>query len=636
MHVAARLLRLSLAVLSLVAMATLPAAAEGRRVALVIGNGKYQTKPLANPVRDAKAVAKALQGLGFAKVTLKLDQTRAGMVDALKAFEADAAGADVAVLYFAGHGTEMPGQDNFLVPVDAALAREADLVDEAIPLRSVLNRIEGARDLRLVILDACRNPPFALAGSKRGGTRGLAKVEPEDNTLIAYATKDGTTADDGDGEHSPFTTALLKHIGTPGIDVSFVFREVRDDVLAATARRQQPYLYGTLGRKQVMLAPAPEAVAVAPIAPAAPVQPAAPAAPVEKPMASLAKPAPTPIMAPTPVASPGRGITFGPPSPKPTRSAKKYELQEELKGNRNGVHVALSANNKVVAGGDYFGRITVWELPSGRALKTIDSPNVFSDQMEDMMSAADLVLSPDGRTLAGVLKHILDYKLRIWDLPSGTVRATIDYGRTAAYAVAISQDGRLFVHIPDSGFDVIDLKTGSKVPTPGFLKDKLGSIQLSKDGRLVVTSGNEKVIRVWDLASGAELHSIKMDAEFSPVGWSDNNRTLLVTTHLKDEIGNSNLTRAIDLSSNAILSSFRTSNWPKLSADGHTVVGIVDHRDVVVWDVTTGEKLQSFTPQTDRDGKGNWEAHSLAITSDAKMIVTGHAWRDKRLRIFAQ
>jgi hypothetical protein len=262
--------------------------AQAHRAALVIGNAAYSVKPLANPTNDAAAIANAFKTqLGFDHVTLKTDLTRRQMVEALQTFERQAAGAEVAVVFFAGHGTSLEQIDTYLVPVDAKLAREADLDDEAISLKSVLRRLDGTKGLRLVILDACRNPPFALAGRKRSNSRGLSRVEPEDNTLIAYATKDGSTADDGVGNHSPFTTALLARLATPGIDVSFVFRQVRDDVMAATARQQQPHVYGTLGATPVYLnmasasvpqlgsapvfvppaAPAPAAPAVESIAP---------------------------------------------------------------------------------------------------------------------------------------------------------------------------------------------------------------------------------------------------------------------------------------------------------------------------------------------------------------------------------
>jgi uncharacterized caspase-like protein len=118
----------------------------------------------------------------------------------------------------------------------------------------VVAQLAGVTKLKLVILDACRNNVFPLAGSSRGSTRGLYRVEPEENTLVFYAAKDGTTADDGLGrKHSPFTAALLKHISTPGLELRFLLGEVRDDVLAATAHIQEPHIYGTLGRNKIFL-----------------------------------------------------------------------------------------------------------------------------------------------------------------------------------------------------------------------------------------------------------------------------------------------------------------------------------------------------------------------------------------------
>ena len=136
------------------------------------------------------------------------------------------------------------------------MATAGDLNLEAIALDTVLEQLAGVTRLKLVILDACRNNLFPVAGGKRNVTRGLSRIEPEDNTLVVYASKDGTTADDGVGrKHSPFTEALLKHIATPGLEINFVFRRVRDDVVAATNPVQYPHVYGTLGGSELYLQP---------------------------------------------------------------------------------------------------------------------------------------------------------------------------------------------------------------------------------------------------------------------------------------------------------------------------------------------------------------------------------------------
>jgi uncharacterized caspase-like protein len=250
--------------------------AEARRVALVIGNAAYKVGALQNPVNDATAVAAALDGLGFDKVILRKNLGVNAFRAALDEMARESSGADLGAIFFAGHGTEVAGR-NFLIPVDATLSRASALDLEAIPLDTVLSQLDRVRRLKLVILDACRNNPFAPAGAKRAVTRGLARIEPEDNTLVVYAAKDGTTADDGLGRrHSPFTEALLKHLPTPGLEINLMFRRVRDDVMRATSHEpepQQPHVYASLGGQELYLAPSTGFAPV--VTPAAPDPPRA-------------------------------------------------------------------------------------------------------------------------------------------------------------------------------------------------------------------------------------------------------------------------------------------------------------------------------------------------------------------------
>ena len=229
--------------------ATPVTAPAGRRIALVIGMSAYaNVAPLRNPNGDARAIAAAFRRLGFADVTEREDLSRARLEQTLKEFGDRASDADWAVIYYAGHGVEIAGE-NYLVPVDAALARADHVEDEAVALKRVLSKTQAAHRLRLVILDACRNNPFriaAVAGGPRAVGRGLSPVEPAGGVLVAYAARDGTTADDGGGEHSPFTQALLANLETPGLEINLLFRRVRDQVLARTANAQEPFTYGSL------------------------------------------------------------------------------------------------------------------------------------------------------------------------------------------------------------------------------------------------------------------------------------------------------------------------------------------------------------------------------------------------------
>ena len=263
--------------------AVAPAQADGKRVALVIGNSAYSNVPtLPNPANDAGDVAAALKRLGFAVtliVNASFDEMRRGLI----AFGRDAAGAEMAAVYFAGHGMEISGE-NWLIPVDAELKKEIDAANEAVSLRSVMLQVSNTTSLGLVMLDACRNNPFAAKMQRTLALRavvsgGLGRVEPIGNVLVAYAARDGTTALDGGGRNSPFAAALLHNIETPGVEVTFMFRNVRDDVMEATGNEQQPFVYGSLSRKAIYLAgqPSPADQAStnrANAAPAAPVPPA--------------------------------------------------------------------------------------------------------------------------------------------------------------------------------------------------------------------------------------------------------------------------------------------------------------------------------------------------------------------------
>ncbi|KQT12839.1 MAG: caspase family protein [Bradyrhizobium sp.] len=243
----------------------------GKRVALVLANSAYQHAPsLANPVNDGSVMARTLKEAGFDVVDSRHDLSAQDTRRVLRDFADATRDADIAVVYYAGHGIEVEGS-NYLIPVDAKLERDTDVYDEALSLDRVLVAVEPAKQLRLVILDACRDNPFGKRMKRtiasRGFGRGLAQVEPTSpNTLIAYSAKAGFTAQDGDGVNSPFTVALSKHLTTPGLDVRRAFGFVRDEVLRSTGNKQEPFVYGSLGGEDMPLVP----VKVAAIAPANP------------------------------------------------------------------------------------------------------------------------------------------------------------------------------------------------------------------------------------------------------------------------------------------------------------------------------------------------------------------------------
>jgi len=238
-----------------------PAFAE-RRVALVIGNSAYQNAPaLANPRRDAQAMAAMFQKAGFDVVSAEADVGIAQFKRAIAQFADEASRSDIAVVYYSGYGIDIGGI-NYLVPVDAKLASDRDAAVAAITLDGLAKSIDKAKRLRLVIVDASRGDPFVPAMRQRAAApqvadRGLAEPEPPPGELIAYAAIAGSEAEDGDGEHSTYTAALLRNLFTPGLDIRLAFGRILVDVIKKTSKRQNPLVYGSYGGGNIALVPAP-------------------------------------------------------------------------------------------------------------------------------------------------------------------------------------------------------------------------------------------------------------------------------------------------------------------------------------------------------------------------------------------
>ncbi len=242
------------------------AAPTADRIALVIGMADYASLPkLRNTVNDARAISQTLSGIGF-EVTTLIDSPRAAVERELTDFAFRAETADLALIYYAGHGVEAQGK-NFLIPADATIRTNADVVSQSILLDDFLAAVDRARKMRVVILDSCRDNPLpgkidlnslemaelvgtvatrgiAVGGRSTGG--GLAAPSPDRGTLVAFAARDGQVALDGTGANSPFATALMEKMREPGLEIQLMFRQVRDEVLDATQNLQEPNTYGSL------------------------------------------------------------------------------------------------------------------------------------------------------------------------------------------------------------------------------------------------------------------------------------------------------------------------------------------------------------------------------------------------------
>ena len=232
------------------------AAGAEKRVALVIGNGAYKAqRSLENPANDARLIGQALTAARFTTVDAKTDLGIGEFRQALRRFQSLSTGADVAFIYYAGHGMEVGGV-NWLIPTDAELADDRDLEYEAIKTDLVLQALAGA-SLRVLVIDACRDNPFGRGwrSATRNTTAGLAKLEADD-VLVLFAAAPGRTALDGSEGNSPFARALARHLPEAGVPIQLLGGNVRDDVLAATNGAQRPYVSASITGRPFYLVPA--------------------------------------------------------------------------------------------------------------------------------------------------------------------------------------------------------------------------------------------------------------------------------------------------------------------------------------------------------------------------------------------
>ena len=225
-----------------------------KRLALVIGVADYaQIQRLKNTVNDTRLMARTLENLNF-EVTLVEDPNLSQLRNKIRAFSFQAETADVALVYFAGHGVEFAGV-NYLIPADINVDDRNGIAENSVSLDEILLSVDKARQLRIVILDSCRNDPFINKESvnstiavKDASFRraGLASPSPERGTLVAFAAEAGQVALDGGGQNSPFALSLAQHLGTPNLEIGLVFRRIRDSVLKTTSNSQEPHTYGSL------------------------------------------------------------------------------------------------------------------------------------------------------------------------------------------------------------------------------------------------------------------------------------------------------------------------------------------------------------------------------------------------------
>lgn len=232
--------------LVLVSIYLLPVEGVAKRVALVIGNSAYAENPLKNPVADADAIASLLETINF-KVIKGLDLQLSEMNEILRGFLTELGGAEIALLYFSGHGVQLD-DENYAIPIDSSLSTESDILLGSVKISTVLEAMERQAETSITILDACRNNPFEAQlvrsmGKARSQSlgRGLAGIQAGSGSIVVFATAPDQIAYDGSGANSPFTSALLRHLPTPNSPLSSIMTRVTADVFKATGERQRPY-----------------------------------------------------------------------------------------------------------------------------------------------------------------------------------------------------------------------------------------------------------------------------------------------------------------------------------------------------------------------------------------------------------
>lgn len=550
------------------------------RVALVIGNGAYQSATrLANPANDATDIAKALRTIGF-DVVEGVDVDRRTMEVRIREFSRKLPDAKVALFFYAGHGMQVAGK-NYLVPVDAKLEQAGDLALDTVDVHVVLQQMESQKRVNLVFLDACRDNPLARSlaksfGSSRSGAvgQGLASIQSAIGTMIAFATQPDNVALDGNGRNSPFTTALLKHIHTPGLDISVMMRRVRTDVLAATGERQVPWDHssltdavtlvpGDLASAAVATPAVAKTVAAAP-APVAALKPA-PAAPAAV-VAAVAPPAAAPavprVAQPAAVSPAGSGQTppvaaYTIPNATPTTVAThKYYVNDLI----------MAPDGKMLAIGDREA-IVLRELNGKEIRRLIGHDNAMS-----------IAFSHDGKHLAS---GGADRLIRIWDVATGQVLETFDGHRSEVAALAFSPDGEQLASAGGGDLKIWDWQGGKTLVTHDVRGQLFQSVAWSPDGKQIVTGDNSHKVTLWDAKA------------LSVVKNFDGHRALIKSV--------------------------------AFSADGKKLATGAYDKLVKLWDVQTGQTLRTFGAHSDA-------VETLAFSPDGRVLAT--AGRDKSIRLW--
>jgi WD40 repeat protein len=627
-------------VLFLTVLGTASSALAQKRVALVIGNGTYtKVARLDNPKNDAAAMEAMFKAAAFTSVVRLNDLGVTAMKRALRDFSDTVQDADIAVVFYAGHGIEVAGV-NYLIPIDAVLARDIDVQDEAVSLDRINQVLEPVKRLRLIILDACRDNPFARSMRRTIATRsvrsGYGEIDERSlppNMLVAYAQRAGFTAEDGVGSsNSPYTTALIKHLPTPGLDIELALRRVRDEVLRATKNKQEPFKYGSLGGAEIALIAKPELPKkIEPTAPSPLGQAAAewdtlrtktdiaeleafakrhqgiyfadlararidelkkqqvavtrPATEqktkrqeaVEQKTALVEPPAPK-VLSPTAL----DGAQLG-QSTIPTPTALVFQGHSDTV-----LCVAFSPDGKTVASGS-----------TDTTVRFIDplNANAKGAPITGHIGPVSAVrFSPDGQMLATAGSGGDERTVRLWNAGDRGVIGRLTGHLDSVTDVVFSPDGTMLATASaDATVRLWSLSSRRQIASLSGHGGPVRAVAFSPDGKLLASAGADGTARLWDVERRASIANLKARDEVNAVAFSPDGKLLASggrenTVRLWD-VNDRRAKGAIDIVST-------TSGWVRslaFSPDGRALAaGSVDNR-IRVWDATGGGLLVELT-----------------------------------------
>ena len=434
------------------------------RTALVIGNANYSQGKLNNPVNDANDIATALREVGF-EVILLTDADLRKMEEALEQLGSNLKRGGVGLFYYAGHGVQVDGE-NYLIPLGSQINRAQDVRYEAFPVGKVLGAMEDAgNDLNIVVLDACRDNPYARQW--RSTQRGLALVQSATGTLIAYATKPGGLTEDGNGRNGTYTSHLLKHIRTPDLDVELMFKRVREGVLQETNRQQIPWESSSLIGSFAFNSQETEV---------------------------------TPVLSPSqqPENQPDSSETIK-DNPVAYNSNFNYVLARNLESHSNWVgSVAISKDRQYIVSGSNDQTIKVWNLNTGELERTLEG------HASRVISVA---ISEDGQR---IISGSSDKMIKVWNLNTGELERTLEGHSDWISSVAISEDGQYLVSGSlDKTIKVWNLNTGELERTLEGHNYDVMSVVISRDQQRIVSGSLDKTIKVWNLNNGELEHTLE-------------------------------------------------------------------------------------------------------------------------------